>query len=137
MFDNEIDQSSYKANRTCDFDRLLAILWSPFASQRSFGRSCLSQHAVSIQIVSQIPQAHLGLHPDQTNDPNDQVSCPLRLHPKDVFHTTPNSGTRSIPLDLSIRQFLVSAPFALKMLAIFPLLQLLELFLRTIRRVRP
>src|SRR3974377_491180 len=98
--------SSYKTYLNRSFDRLLAILPGQFARWIYSGRSCSHQHAVSVQIISQIPQANFGFHPDQTNGPDDQVSCSLRLDSKDVFHTTPNSGTRSISLSLSIRQFL-------------------------------
>ena len=137
MLSRKTDHSSYKAFLNRPFDRLLAILLSYFAQWIYPGRSCPNRRTVSIQIVSQIPQANFGLHPDQTNGPDDQVSCPLRLDPKDVFHTTPNSGTRSVPLSLSIRQCLVPASLALKMLPILSLLQLSEFLLRTVRRVHP
>jgi hypothetical protein len=48
---------------------------------------------------------------------------------EDVFHTTPNPGPGLISLSLSLRQFLMPASFALKMLPVVPFLQLLELFL--------
>src|SRR5512135_1316596 len=137
MKDRKIDHSSYKTRCAIDFGHILSTLRSIFAPQTYSGRSCPSQHAVSIQIVSQIPQTNLGLHPDQTNGPDDQISCPLRLNPEDVFHTTPNPRPRSISLGLSLRQFFVLASFALKMLPVFPCLQLLKFFLRTICRVRP
>src|SRR5512139_1374486 len=137
MFERRIDYSSYNTYRSCHWDRLLATLWGLFAPRKYSERLCPGQHAVSIHIVSQIPQTNLGLHPDQPNGPDDQVPCPLRLDPKDVFHTTPDTGSRSVPLGLPIGQFLVPASFTLKMLPVFPLLQLLELLLRTVRRVRP
>ena len=137
MLDKKIDHSSYKVYLKPPFDRFLTILRGYFAQWPYAGQSCPNQHAVSIQIVSQIPQPNLGLHPDQTNGPYDQFPRPLRLNPKDMFHTTPDSGTSPIALSLSIRQLLMPASFTLKMLPILPFLQLSELVLRTVRRVRP
>ena len=62
---------------------------------------------------------------------------PLCLHPKDTVRTTPNSGTRLIALILLIRQLLMPASFALKMLSIVPFLQLFQILLQTIRRILP
>src|SRR4030043_1620418 len=107
MLNRNVDHSSYKTYLKSPFDRFLAILLGHFTQWTCSGQSCPHQHTVSIQIVSQIPQPNLDLHPNQTNDPYDQPPRPLRLHPKDMFHTTPNSGTRPIPLGLSIRQLLV------------------------------
>ena len=137
MLNREIDHSSYKPYWNCYWGRPLAIRRGLFAPRTYSGRLCPGHHAVSIQIVSQIPQANLGFHPDQTNGPHDQPPRPLRLNPEDVFHTTPNPGPSSIPLGLSICQSLVPASFALKMLPVFPFLQRLKFFLRTICRVCP
>jgi hypothetical protein len=137
MLNRKTYHSSSETYLNRPFDRLLATLMGHVAQWIYPGRSCRSQHAVSIQIVSQIPQPHLGLHPDQTNNSHDQPPRLLRLNHKDMFHTAPDSGTIPIALSLSIRQLLMPASFALKMLLILPFLQLSELLLRTIRRVRP
>src|SRR4030043_463842 len=134
MLNRNVDHSSYKTYLKSPFNRFLAILLGHFTQWTCPGQSCPHQHTVSIQIVSQIPQPNLDLHPHQTNGPYNQPPRPLCLDPKDMFHTTPNSGTRSIPLSLSIRQFLVPASLALKMLPIFSLLQLPQFLLRTVRR---
>src|SRR5512143_22121 len=137
MLSTEPYRSSYETYLNRSFDRLLTILPGHFARWIYSGHSCPHHHGVAIQIVSQIPQTNLGLDPDQANGPYNQPSRSLGLNPKDVFHTTPNSGTRSVPLSLSVRQCLVPASFTLKMLPILPFLQLLKLFLRTVRRVCP
>src|SRR5512143_1327478 len=137
MLSTKTDYSFYKTYLNWIFDRFLAIPLGHFTQGTSSGHSCPHQHTVSIQIVGQIPQPNLSFHPDQTNGPYDQPSRPLRLHPKNMFHTTPNSGTRPIALGLSIRQLLVPASFALKMLTIFSFPQLPQLLLRTVCRVRP
>src|SRR5512139_1037380 len=129
--------SSYNTRCSIDSGHILAILWGFLAPQTDSGCSCPHQHAISIQVVSQIPQTNLGLHPNQTDGPNNQVSCPLGLDPEDVFHTTPNPGPSSISLGLSLRQLLMPASFALKTLPVVPFLQLLKFFFRTVRRVRP
>ena len=128
MLDRKIDHSSNNAYSECQLDRLLAILLGYFAQWMHLGPSCPHQYTVSIQIVSQIPQANLGLYPDHTNNPYDQTSRTLCLHPKNMLHSTPNSRTRPIPLSLSIRQFLVFASLPLKMLPILPFLKLPKLF---------
>ena len=137
MLSTKTCHSSYKACLNCPFDRFLAIPLGHFAQWIYARHSCPSQRTVSIQIVGQIPQTNLGLDPDQTNGPYNQPSRSLGLNPKDVFHRTPNSRTRSVPLSLSIRQCIVPASLALKMLPILPSLQLPQLFLRTVRRVCP
>jgi hypothetical protein len=139
MLNRKIDHSSYKTYLNRPFITLGRSHWVIFLGGYPPGYLRAHQHAVSIQIISQIPQTNIGLDPDQTNGngPYNQLPHPLRLHPKDVFHTTSNSGTRSITLSLWIRQFLVPASFVLKMLLIFSFLQLLELLLRTVRRVCP
>ena len=109
-----MDHSFYNTRCTTDSGYILAILWGFLAPQPDSGCSCPHQHAISVQVVSQIPQTNLGLHPNQTDGPNDQVSRPLGLDPEDVFHTTPNPGPSSISLGLSLRQFLMPASFALK-----------------------
>src|SRR5512139_864083 len=118
MLNRKIDHSSNKTYLNRTFDRFLAILLAHFTRWIYREHSCPSQRAVSIQIVSQIPQPNLGFDPDHTNGPYNQPSRPLRLDPEDVFHTTPNSGTRPIPLSLSIGQLRVLASLALKMLPI-------------------
>ena len=137
MLSTKTCHSSYRACLNCPFDRFLAIPLGHFTQWIYPRHSCPCQRTVSIQIVGQIPQTNLGFHPDQTNGPYNQPSRSLGLNPKDVFHTTPNSRTRSVPLSLSIRQCLVPASLALKMLPILSFFQLLELFLRAIRRVCP
>src|SRR4030042_2171118 len=137
MLNRKVDHSSNKTYMSHLFDRFLAILLGYFAQWIYPGHSCPSQSTVSIQIVGQIPHPNLDLQPNQTNGPYDQPPRPLRPHPKDMFHTTPDSGTRPITLGLSIRQLLVLASLALKMLPILSLLQLSEFLLRTVRRVCP
>src|SRR4030043_682702 len=137
MLNRKVDHSSYKTYLKSLFDRFLAILLGHFTQWTYPGQSCPNQHTVSVQIVSQIPQPNLDLHPNQTNGPYDQPSRPFRLPPKDMFHTTPDSGTCPVGLGLSIRQLLVLASLALKMLPILSLLQLSEFLLRTVGRVRP
>src|SRR4030042_4262490 len=137
MLNRKVDHSSNKTYISHLFDRFLAILLGYFAQWIYPGHSCPSQSTVSIQIVSQIPQPHLDLHPNQTNGPYDQPPRPLRLHPKDMFHTTPDSGTRPIALDLSVRQLLMFASLTLKMVPILRLFQRSQLLLRSIRRLRP
>jgi hypothetical protein len=110
MLSTKTDYSSYKAYLNGPFDRFLAGLLGHRTRWRSLGHSCPHQPAVSVQIVSQIPQPHLGFYPHQTYGAHDQLPRPLRLHPKNMFHSTPDSGTRSITLDLSIRQLLIPAP---------------------------
>jgi len=112
MLSRKIDHSSNKTYLNHSFDRFLAILLGHFTQWTYPGQSCPNQHTISIQIVSQVPQPNLDLHPNQTNGPDDQPPRPLRLDPKDMFHTTPDSGTRPIPLGLSIRQLLVLASLA-------------------------
>ena len=99
MLSTKTDHSSYKTYLNCPFDRFLAILLGHFTQWISSGHSCPHQHTVSVQIVSQIPQPHLGSYPHQTYGAHDQLPRPLRLHPKDMFHSTPDSGTRSITLE--------------------------------------
>ncbi len=55
--------------------------------------------------MNRIPQPHLGFYPGQTNNSCDQAPRSFLLHPKEMLHSTPDSGTRSIVLDLSICQF--------------------------------
>jgi len=118
MLNTKVDHSFYRTYLIRPFDRFLTILLGPSAQRICPGHSRRNQHAVSIQIIGQIPQPHLSFDPDQTNGPYKEPPRPLRLHPKNMFHTTPNSGTRPIPLNLSIRQLLVLASFVLKMLPI-------------------
>ena len=137
MLSKKTDHSFYKACLNWAFDRFLVILLGHLTQWISSGHSCPHQHAVSVQIVSQIPQPHLGSYPHQTYGAHDQLPRSLRLHPKDMFHSTPDSGTRSVTLNLSARQLLMPAPLPLKMLPIVSLLQLPEFPLRTVRRIRP
>src|SRR5512136_1049659 len=115
MLSTRTDDPSYKTYLNWLLGRFLTVPLGHFTRWISSGHSCPHQRTVSVQIVSQIPQSHLGLYPHQTYGAHNQLPSPLRLHPKDMFHSTPNSRTCSIPLYLSVRQLL----------------------LRTVRRVRP
>ena len=137
MLSRETHNSSYQTSLNCHLDGLLSILAGRFA--RRTPRSCSHPHhnAESVQIVSQIPQPHLGFCPHQTNHSPEQPSGPLGLHPKNMFDPAPDSGTCPISPNLSVRQFFMPASLSLKVFTISPLLQLTELFLRAIGRVRP
>lgn len=119
------------------FKRFRTTLSGLFALRTHFRRLYPLKHTESIKIIGQVSQPNLGLRPNQPNRSKDQIPRPHGLHPKDVFHSTPNPRTRPVPPSLPIRQFLMPAALALKMLPKLPLLQLPKLFLRTIRRVRP
>jgi hypothetical protein len=137
MVSRKIDPSSSQAYLNYPGDPLLAIRLGPVAQRISPQCSCPQQYAEAIDIVSQIPQPNLDRHPHQPNPSYKQGSRSLRLHPKDMLYSTPNPGTRPISPDLSIRQFPMPASLALKMLPILPPLQLRQLLLRPIGRVRP
>jgi hypothetical protein len=107
MLNTKTDYPSYKTYLNCPFDRFLAVPLDHFPKWLSSGHSCPHQHTVSIQIVGQVPQPHLGFYPHQTYGTHDQLPRPLRLHPKNMFHSTPDSGTRPIPPNLSVRQLLM------------------------------
>ena len=137
MLGTNTDHSFCKTYLNCPFDGFLASLLGQCTRWRSSEHSHTHQHTVSVHIVSQIPQPHLGSYPHQTYGAHDQLPRSLRLHPKDMFHSTPDSGTRSITPELSLRQLLMPVPLPLKMLPIVSLLQLPEFPLRTVRRIRP
>ena len=63
MNDIRIDHPSYNTHWTIDIGHILPTLWGPFVFWTYSGGSCPNQHAVSIQVVSQIPQTNLGFHP--------------------------------------------------------------------------
>ncbi len=137
MLSTKTDDPSYKTYLNWPFDRFLEILLGHFTRWISSAHSRPSQRTVSVKIVSQIPQSHLSFYPRQAYGAHDQLPNSFRLHPKDMFHTTPNSRTRSIPLQLSVRQLPMLAPLPLKILPIFRFLQLPQLLLRKVRRIRP
>ena len=132
-----MQNSTYPTYQKYYFKSFRSTLSGIFALWAHLGRLYPLQHTESIQIVGQIPQPNLRLRPDQPNRSDDQVPRSHRLHPKDMFHPTPNPRSRPIPLLLPLRQLLMLTSLALKMLPISTLPQLLQLLLRTIRRIRP
>ncbi len=137
MLSRKTDNSSYLASMNYLVNRLLAILPGHFVQWTHRCRSCPHENVESVHIVGQIPQPHIRFHPHQTYHSHDQFTGPLGLYPKEMFYPTADSGTRAIPLLLSVRQLLMPTPLTLKMFPKSPFLQFVQLFLRTIRRVRP
>jgi|GEM_PF-3299907 len=132
-----MQNSTYPTYQKGYFKSFRSTLSGLFALWVHLGRLYPLQYTESIQIVGQIPQPNLRLCPDQPNRSDDQAPRSHRLYPKDMFHTTPNPGPCPIPLLLPLRQLLMLTALALKMLPIATLPQLLQLLLRTIRRIRP
>ncbi len=132
-----MQNSTYPAYQKYYFKSFRSTLSGLFAHWAHLGRLYPLQHTESIQIVGQIPQPNLRLRPDQPNRSDDQVPRSHRLYPKDMFHPTPNPRSRPIPLLLPLRQLLMLTTLPLKMIPKSTLPQLLQLLLRTIRRIRP
>jgi len=115
-------------------DRLLATLWA-FLLPEVLG-ALMPPPTRNIDPDCKPDSANQPwLHPDQPNAPDDQI-LPASWTPKTCSTRLRIRDRVRFP-GLPICQFLVPASFTLKMLPVFPLLQLLELFLRTVRRVRP
>ena len=116
MLSRKTQNSTYPACQKYRFKSFRAALSGILAHWAYTRRLNPLQHTESIQIVDQIPQPNLRLRPDQPNRSDDQVPRPHRLHPKNMFHPTPNPGSRPIPFLLSLRQLLMLTPLPLKML---------------------
>jgi len=127
--------STYPVYQKYGFKSFRATLSGILAHWAHRGRLYPVQHTESIQIVGQVPQPNLRLCSDQPNRSDDQVPRSHRLYPKDMFHPTPNPRSRPIPLLLPLRQLLMLTTLALKMIPKSTLPQLLQLLLRTIRRI--
>ena len=108
--------STYPTCQKYYFKSFRSTLSGIFALWTYLGRLSPLQHTESIQIVGQIPQPNLCLRPDQPNRPENQVPRSHRLHPKHMFHPTPNPRSCPISLLLPLRQLLMLTTLPLKML---------------------
>jgi hypothetical protein len=130
----------YLAIVLCHFVALLgdvrhfSVAFLPFRRTSPARRQ---KHSHSVDVVGQIAQAYLHSRSAYANSTQQQIPRLLRLHAKDMLNPGTNLCPGFVSFLLSLRQFTVTASFALDMFSKAIAGQIFQVDRRPIGRIRP